>query len=85
MLNPHKTEYSEQLIIRFEDLIFKYEQTKELIINFIEVKKNKGPSTSRFFFPEKSKQNSQLWKNYDDPEGNIELIEKELGNYLYHE
>jgi hypothetical protein len=81
----HKTEYSEQLIIRFEDLIFKYEQTKELIINFIEVKKNKGPSTSRFFFPEKSKQNSQLWKNYDDPEGNIELIEKELGNYLYYE
>lgn len=69
------------LRIQFEDLIYRYEETTDLIRKFCNLGLNNNP---KFFFdPEKSVANTQVFKRYPQYEEDIKIIEKELADYLY--
>lgn len=69
------------LRIQFEDLIYRYEETTELIRQFCNLGSNKN--LKRYFDPEKSAANTQVYKRYPEFTEDIQYIEKELADYLY--
>lgn len=69
------------LVIRFEDMIYEYEKTTKEIRRFCEMdSEEKG---KRCFFPEKSINNTQIYKRYPQYEEDIKYIESQLAEYLY--
>ena len=70
------------LRIKFEDLIYKYDETLKIIYNFLNIKKEAHIHKKEKFIPEKSIDNTQLFINYQNKE-EIKIIEKELKEYLY--
>ena len=70
------------LIINFEDLIYSYDNTRKKIEIFLELSPIVGRKEKKFF-PEKSINNTQLWRKYGGFEKDINLIEKELKPYLF--
>lgn len=70
------------LRINYEDLIFNYEKTVNLIFKFSKINPNSHLNKFKFFDPKISKSNVNLWKKHKD-NSDILLIEKELSNYLY--
>lgn len=69
------------LNIRFEDLIYNYEETKSIIEKFLGLKDHNSPL--RYFDPQKSINNTQLHLLYTNFADDISRIEKELPNSLY--
>ena len=70
------------LTLKFEDLIYNFEITKNTIENFVGCKKEKI-ITSKFFDPLISINNTQLWLKYPQFHQDILEIEKSLPLYLY--
>lgn len=56
-------ENSNILRITFEDLVFQYEQTLDIILNFIEEDKSIHINKKKYFDPEISKKGVGMWKN----------------------
>lgn len=71
------------LRINYEDLIFNYEKTVNLIFKFSKINHNSHSNKFKFFDPKISKLNVNLWKKHKD-NSNILLIEKKLSKYLYN-
>lgn len=69
--------------IRFEDLIYNYEETIERLIKFLglNIANHTNPKTK--FVPEKSIKNTQTWKKYPESSHEVKIIEDRLGEYLY--
>lgn len=72
-----------ELIIRFENLIYEYEATIQLIENYLGLDKSKHIHKKCFFDPKKSINNTQLFRKYPEMKNDIEIIENELGSYLF--
>ena len=70
------------LRIQFEDMIYKYEETKEKIINFLNYNERNHLNIKRRFNPEKSKNNVRLYLR-DEYLEESKIIEKKLEKYLY--
>lgn len=81
LINENKKQI---LRIKFEDMIFNYEETLNKVLSFLEVSKEKHIRKKEFFNPEISIKNTRLFKNYPQYQGNIKLIEKELGEFCYN-
>ena len=73
---------SKVLRVKFEDLIYKYDDTLNIIINHLGFNKEDHINRKSRFNPELSIKNTQLCNNiiYKDE---IKIIEKELKEYLY--
>lgn len=69
------------LRINFEDLIYKYENTKEQIEKFLGIKEH--IYKNRFFDPNISIGNVMLFNRYEQYHNDIRFIEKEIPEYIY--
>ena len=79
-----KTPLPEQVIlIRFEDLIFNYEETKNRIIEHFGIQGLLHQKALQYFVPEKSVVNTQVWKKIQKYKREITYIEHELKQYCY--
>lgn len=71
------------LRINFEDLVYNYEKTVDKILNFLQIDKKEHKNHKKFFIPEKSINNTQIYLRYKEVYSDIKLIEKELEEYCY--
>lgn len=78
-----KDQSDSTLNIKFEDLIYKYEDTVESIERFFGLSKNLHTKARMYFDPAVSVKNTQLWNVYTDYDKDIEYIEKHLREYCY--
>lgn len=69
------------LLIQFEDLIYRYEETTQKINEFCEL--NIEKKKSKIFDPNISVRNTQLMKRYPKDQVYVDYIEKMLPEYLY--
>ena len=67
------------LLIDFEDLLFKYDQTTEVINKFLGISYK---SQKKYFDPKISIVNAKLFDRFRDT--NTDIIEQSLEEYLYH-
>ena len=72
--------FGNELTVFFEDLIYKYDETISNVNAFLGIK---GNSEKKWFNPEKSKNNTQLFRKFKEYQADIEVIEKELADCLY--
>lgn len=76
---------SNVLYMRFEDFIYHYEESLNELINFVGQDKEKHINKNKFFKPEVSQKNTQLWVKYPQYQEDIKIIEERLADYLYNE
>lgn len=80
----YEKENTEQILrIRFEDTIYEYEKTMENIKEFLGIKLLKHKNYQKYFNPQKSIKNTQIFKLYPEYEKDIKKIESELQEYCY--
>lgn len=72
-----------ELLIKMENMVYEYESTVSQIENYLGVEKDKHTQPLKFFNPQKSINNTQLFRKYPDMKNDIDLIEKELEQYLF--
>lgn len=77
-----RSESNKVLRIKFEDLIYKYNETLEMILKHLGFTKKDHVNKKSRFNPEISIKNTQLFNNAKYKK-EIEIIEKELKEYLY--
>lgn len=69
------------LRIRFEDMVYEYDKTSEQIRDFLHLSENPNPRS--IFDPDLSVANTQVFKRFPQFAKDIEIIEKELPEYLF--
>lgn len=79
--NQKRIESDKVIFIKFEDLVYNYEETTQKVINFLGLKQHSKPK--KFFNPKKSIFNTQLYNKYSGYEEEIKYIEEELKEYLF--
>ena len=77
----NQTKDNRILYVNFEDLCYKYEETKALVESFIGESANNR--TCKIFDASVSIKNTQLFNMYTQYKNEIETIEEELSEYLY--
>lgn len=70
--------------VQFEDLIYKYDNTVKNILDFYGIAENRHTEIKKYFNPDISVNNTQLWNKYPEYEEDIKKIEKELSKYCYN-
>ncbi len=70
-------------IVRFEDLIYKYDETVKDIAEFCELDLSKHTAKGKVFVPAKSIKNTQVFRKSPEFNGETEILERELAGYLY--
>lgn len=71
------------LLIQFEDLIYRYEETTERVRAFIPLDEKDHVAPRAQFDPSVSIRNTRLWEQYPSEAENIGQIERLLAEYLY--
>lgn len=71
------------LRIRFEETIYNYDRTMKIIDKFLEIENLNHKNPKKYFNPQKSINNTQIFKLYPDLQEDIKKIEKELVEYCY--
>ena len=69
--------------VRFEDLIYKYEETVEDVEKWLNLSVKDHIRAKKCFVPAQSINNTQVWEKYDCDKNEIKYIEKNLSKYLY--
>ena len=69
------------LYIKFEELVYQYENAVEKIISFTGLSNHSCPKS--YFVPEQSMVNTRLFSKNNSYSEDIMLIEKELNDYLF--
>ena len=72
------------LEIYFEDLIYDYENTKQLICDFVGLDSNMYNPKKSGFDPTVSVKNTRLWEKHPEFNKQVQIIEKELPEFLYY-
>lgn len=78
-----ETKNENVIYVRFEDLIYKYDETAKRLIDFVGIKEENHVRPKSVFKPEVSKNNTQQWKNYPQLENEMKIIEEKCKEYLY--
>ena len=78
---PYKEKNDRILSIRFEDMVYHYDETTKRIREFLNLGENPAPKS--IFDPAISMPNTQVWKRFPQFAKDIEYIEKELPEYLF--
>ncbi|WP_317311062.1 sulfotransferase [Clostridium thermobutyricum] len=71
------------ILIQFEDLIYKYDETKNRIENWLGFEEKDHIKKKEFLNPNVSKKNTKLWEKLNIPQEDIRYIEENLQEYLY--
>lgn len=71
------------LYIQVEDLIYKYDETIKIIENFCDLKPDQHTNKFKYFNPQKSISNTQLFNYFTEYSSEISKIERELTSFLY--
>jgi hypothetical protein len=80
--NQPYTEPSERILsIKFEDMVYHYDETTARLRDFLHLPDNPAPKT--IFDPSISMPNTQVWKRFPQFAKDVEYIEKELPEYLF--
>lgn len=85
LLRAHKKEdlASENVLyINFEDFIYKYDISIDKVLNFCSIDKSNWVEKKKYFNPDISIKNTKKWLVYPEAKREIELIEKELKEFL---
>ena len=77
-----KTDSSKVLRIKFEDLIYNYDKTLKIIMNFLNFTDKDHINKKNRFNPDISILNTQLF-NKEIYKEEVKIIEKKLSKYLY--
>lgn len=78
---PYKEENARVLSIKFEDMVYHYDETTKKIREFLDLPENPNPKS--IFDPAISMPNTQVWKRFPKFAKDIEYIEAELKEYLF--
>lgn len=78
-----KTDNKNILRIKFEDLVYKYDETVKSITNFLGYKESDHVDRLKRFNPEMSIKNTQVFASNEDYLEECQYIEKELSDYIY--
>lgn len=78
-----KNDETKVLRIRFEDLIYHYDEWSSKILDFCEISKDHHTAPKTLLDPAKSIKNTRVWKRFPEYENDIKIIEQELSEYLY--
>ena len=70
--------------LHFEDLIFRYDETKKEIFEFLGLNQEHHKQARKYFDPDVSGRNTQLFRNESVNTEEIKKIEEQLTKYLYH-
>lgn len=71
------------LKIQFEDLVYYYNKTVDMIKEHFKLENQLQDNAFKFFNPDISISNTQTWKNFPIEDKNIKIIENELKEYCY--
>lgn len=74
---------SKVLKLRFEDLIYKYEDTKQKIISMVGINESDHVAPFSAFNPRRSVVNTRSWLQHPEEADNIRKIEELLPEYIY--
>lgn len=78
---PYKEPHERVLQLKFEDMVYHYDETTTKIREFLNLPENPNPKS--VFDPSMSMANTQLWKRFPQYKKDIDYIEKELSEYLF--
>lgn len=78
---PYKQHHERILSIKFEDMVYHYDETTKILRDFLHLPENPNPKS--IFDPALSMANTQLWKRFPQYAKDIEYIERELPEYLF--
>lgn len=78
-----KNEKNIVLEMRYEDFIYNYDLTLNKLLSFLEISPNDHKEKTKYFDPNISKNNTQLFNLYPQYEEDIKKINKELKEYCY--
>lgn len=78
---PYTQPHERVLNLRFEDMVYHYDETTSLIRKFLHLPDNPHPKS--IFDPAISMPNTQVWKRFPQFAKDIEYIEKELPEYMF--
>lgn len=78
---PYKEQNERILRVRFEDMVYHYDETTEIIRHFLNFPEN--PTPKSIFDPAISMPNTQVWKRFPQFKDDISLIEEQLSDYLF--
>lgn len=78
---PYSVKNEHVLSIKFEDMVYHYDETTKVIRDFLQLPENPNPKS--IFDPGISMSNTQVWKRFPQFAKDIEFIEKELPEYLF--
>lgn len=71
------------LHVQFEDLIYNFNRTVEIIEKHCNLRKSEHVELYKYFEPERSINNTQVFKGHSEWEEEIRILEHELSEYLY--
>ncbi len=69
--------------LQFEDLIYRYEETVEKLIEFVGIPGKNHVARGKYLDPALSVKNTNLKQKYPECREKVEYIEEKLGGYLY--
>lgn len=81
--NRKKIEDNRILTIHFEDMVYHYDDALKKIEEHCDLNKKFHVDIKKYFNPERSMKNTQVYRIKSIPQREIELIEKELPEYCY--
>lgn len=82
-VNNIEIDEKDTLFIKFEDLIYNYDKTCEKINLFLGLNSELRINRKKFFNPEISIKNTQLFNDYKKYSKDIEIIKEKLDKYCY--
>lgn len=78
---PYKEKHPRVLSLKFEDLVYHYEETTKKLRDFLHLPENPNPKS--IFDPAISMPNTQVWKRFPEYAEDIKYIEENLKEYLF--
>lgn len=78
---PYTIPNNRVLSLKFEDLVYHYDETTKKLREFLNLPENPNPKS--IFDPAISMPNTQVWKRYPQFAEDIAYIERELSEYLF--
>jgi len=85
LIREHKKEDQENenvMYINFEDFIYKYNEAIDKVLDFCSIDKSNWKDKRKYFNPDISIKNTRKWLVYLEAKKEIEMIEKELEEFL---
>lgn len=81
--NERDSQNNHVLKLNFEDLIYRYEETRNRIVKMVGLDESKHVQPFSSFNPRRSIVNTKTWEQYPEEADAIKYIEQHLHQYLY--